>query len=147
MLLKNGLNNKGFRFGVRMSDIIIYNNDNGDVRLKVNLLDETVWLTQEQISVLYGKAKSTINEHIKNIFRDGELIESESLKKFGISEFQQKVPNSYNLDVIISVGYRARSLEGTKFRSKESKKLVSDFDKDVKQLIKKVKNNGTNKFN
>jgi hypothetical protein len=66
--------------------------------------------------VLFGKSKSTINEHIKNIYSEGELEESTSLKKFGISEFQQKAPKYYNLDVIISVGYRVKSQQGTQFR-------------------------------
>ena len=63
-------------------------------------------LTQDQMAILFGKAKSTINEHIKNIYAEEELEESQTLKKFGISEFQQKAPNYYNLDMIISVGYR-----------------------------------------
>ncbi|MDF1581637.1 MAG: RhuM family protein, partial [Desulfuromonadales bacterium] len=85
-------------------------------RIDVHLEDETVWLTQEHMSQLFGKAKSTINEHIKNIFAEGELVEGEVMKKFGISEFQQKAPNYYNLDVIISVGYRVKSQQGTQFR-------------------------------
>ena len=64
---------------------------------------------------LFGKAKSTINEHIENIFAEGELVEADEMKKFGISEFQQKGPNYYNLDVIISVGYRVKSHQGTQF--------------------------------
>jgi hypothetical protein len=66
--------------------------------------------------MLFGKAKSTINEHIKNIYEEKELEESSTLKKFGISEFQQKAFNYYNLDVIISVGYRVKSPQGTQFR-------------------------------
>ncbi|MDY0222881.1 MAG: virulence protein RhuM/Fic/DOC family protein [Desulfobacterium sp.] len=73
-------------------------------------------MTQDQMAFLFGKAKSTINEHIKNIFKEGELDETLVLKKFGISEFQQKTPNFYNLDVIISVGYRVKSIQGTQFR-------------------------------
>jgi len=65
---------------------------------------------------LFGKAKSTINEHIKNIYKENELIETETMQKFGNSEFQQKAPFFYNLDVIISVGYRVKSLQGTQFR-------------------------------
>jgi len=97
-------------------EILIYQSKQGDIKLDVRLEDETVWLTQDQMAVLFGKAKSTINEHIKNIFSEGELEESTSLKKFGNSEFQQKAPNYYNLDVIISVGYRVKSHQGTQFR-------------------------------
>jgi len=98
------------------SEIFIYQNPDGKIRIDVRLEDETVWLTQDHMAQLFGKAKSTINEHIKNIFADGELAESAVVKKFGISEFQQKAPNYYNLDVIISVGYRVRSQQGTQFR-------------------------------
>ncbi|MBV5305832.1 MAG: virulence RhuM family protein [Desulfobulbaceae bacterium] len=98
------------------SEILIYQNQEGKIQLDVRLEDETVWLTQEHMAELFGKAKSTINEHIKNIFAEGELAESEVMKKFGISEFQQKTPNYYNLDVIISVGYRVKSKQGTQFR-------------------------------
>lgn len=98
------------------SEILIYQNPDGKVKIDVRLEEETVWLTQEHMAELFGKAKSTINEHIKNIFAEGELAEDAVVKKFGISEFQQKTPNFYNLDVIISVGYRVKSHQGTRFR-------------------------------
>ena len=97
-------------------EILIYQNQEGNIKIDVRLQEETVWLTQDQMAVLFGKAKSTINEHIKNIFEEGELNEATSLHKFGISEFQQKTPNYYNLDVVISVGYRVKSIQGTQFR-------------------------------
>lgn len=98
------------------SEILIYQAADGQLKVDVRLEDETVWLTQDHMAQLFGKAKSTINEHIKNIFTEGELVESDVMKKFGISEFQQKAPNFYNLDVIISVGYRVKSQQGTRFR-------------------------------
>ncbi len=98
------------------SNFLIYQTSEGNIKIDVLLEDEMVWLTQENMAQLFGKAKSTINEHIKNIFSEGELIESEVIKKFGISEFQHKAPYHYNLDVIISVGYRVKSLQGTQFR-------------------------------
>lgn len=98
------------------SEILIYQNQDGNIKIDVRLEEETVWLTQDQMALLFGKAKSTINEHIKNIFEEGELVESLCLQKFGISKFQQKTPNYYNLDVIISVGYRVKSQQGTQFR-------------------------------
>ena len=67
------------------SEIIIYTDSKGTAKLQVQLEDETVWLTQDQMAMLFGKAKSTINEHIKNIYVEGELEESQTLKKFGIS--------------------------------------------------------------
>ena len=98
------------------SEMLIYQAPDGTIRIDVRLEGETVWLTQDHMAHLFGKAKSTINEHIRNIFAEGELLEESSVKKFGISEFQQKAPNYYNLDVIISVGYRVKSQQGTQFR-------------------------------
>ena len=98
------------------AEILIYHNPDVNIKIDVRLQEETVWLTQDQMALLFGKAKSTINEHIKNIFEEGELNEATSLHKFGISEFQQKAPNYYNLDVVISVGYRVKSIQGTQFR-------------------------------
>lgn len=97
-------------------EIIIYQNPEGNIKIDVRLEEETVWLTQEQMATLFGKAKSTINEHIKNIYEEKELVELATMKKFGNSEFQQKAPFYYNLDVIISVGYRVKSPQGTQFR-------------------------------
>ena len=120
------------------SEIIIYTDIDGTTKLQVQLEDETVWLTQEQMAILFGKAKSTINEHIKNIYAEEELEESQTLKKFGISEFQQKAPNYYNLDVIISVGYRVKSPQGTKFRQWATKRIheyiVKGFTMDDDRL-------------
>jgi len=98
------------------SEILIYQNQDGNIKVDVRLEEETVWLTQDQMAILFGKAKSTINEHIKNIYEENELLESTTMKKFGNSEFQQKAHNYYNLDVIISVGYRVKSPQGTQFR-------------------------------
>lgn len=97
-------------------EILIYQNQDGNIKIDVRLQEDTVWLTQDQMAQLFGKAKSTINEHIKNVFEEGELQEIACMHKFGISEFQQKAPNYYNLDVIISVGYRVKSQQGTQFR-------------------------------
>jgi hypothetical protein len=98
------------------SEIIIYQAEDGQTKIQTRLEDETVWLTQDQMAELFQKAKSTINEHIKNIYAEGELEEATTLKKFGNSEFQRKAPNYYSLDVIISVGYRVKSHRGTQFR-------------------------------
>jgi hypothetical protein len=98
------------------SDILIYQNSDGNIKIDVRLEEETVWLTQDQMAALFGKAKSTINEHIKNIYDEQELEETVTMKKFGNSEFQQKAFNYYSLDVIISIGYRVKSPQGTQFR-------------------------------
>ena len=104
-------------------EIAIFKTDKETINVEVIFEDETVWLTQEQMSRMFEKAKSTINEHIKHIFEEGELKEAVAVKKFGNSEFQQKAPNYYNLDVIISVGYRVKSLRGTQFRQWATKRL------------------------
>ena len=88
--------------------------------------DETVWLTQLQMGILFGKAKSTINEHIKNIYKDEELLKNKTMRKFGISEFSDKPTNLYNLDMIISVGYRVKSKNGIIFRQ-WANKVLKDY--------------------
>lgn len=98
------------------SEIIIYQTEDGLTKIQTRLEDETVWLTIEQMAELFQKAKSTINEHILNIYKEGELEKDSSLRKIGISDFSTKPTNYYNLDVIISVGYRVKSLRGTQFR-------------------------------
>ena len=108
----------------KRNEIILF--ENQGVRLEVNLKDETVWLTQEQMSKLFGKAKSTINEHIKNVYKGGELIEKETMTKFGNSEFADKPTNYYNLDMIISVWYRIKSQNGILFR-KWATSVLKDY--------------------
>lgn len=97
-------------------EIVIYQTEDGSVKVDVLFQDETVWLMQEQMALLFGKSKSTINEHILNIYQEGELLEKDSKRKIGISDFSTKPTNFYNLDVIISVGYRVKSRQGTMFR-------------------------------
>ena len=98
------------------SEIILYQTEDGQAKLQVKMEHETVWLSQDQMAKLFEKAKSTINEHIKNIYSEKELSEDQTIRKFGNSEFLGKPTNFYNLDVIISVGYRVKSLRGTQFR-------------------------------
>ena len=108
----------------KRNEIILF--ENQGVKLEVNLKDETVWLTQEQMAKLFGKAKSTINEHIKNVYKEGELVENETMTKFGNSEFADKPTNYYNLDMIISVGYRVKSQNGILFR-KWATNVLKDY--------------------
>lgn len=98
------------------SEIIIYQTEDGRTKIETRLEEETVWLTIEQMAELFQKSKSTINEHILNIYKEGELEKEGSLRKIGNSDFSTKPTNFYNLDVIISVGYRVKSLRGTQFR-------------------------------
>lgn len=90
------------------NEIVIYQSQDGTIKVDVLFEGETVWLTIEQMSLLFGKSRSTINEHILNIYKEGELVEIESMRKIGNSDFSTKPTNYYNLDVIISVGYRVK---------------------------------------
>lgn len=99
-----------------MSDIIMYQTEDGLTKIEVEFDKDTVWLTQDQMAELFQKSKSTINEHIKNIYEEGELNKEDTMRKFGITELSTKPTNFYSLDVIISVGYRVKSIRGTQFR-------------------------------
>ena len=98
------------------SEIVIYKSEDGNIKVDVLFEDETVWLTIDQMSTLFGKSRSTINEHILNVYAEGELSEADTIRKIGNSDFSTKPTNFYNLDVIISVGYRVKSKQGTQFR-------------------------------
>jgi hypothetical protein len=99
-------------------EILIYQNSEGSIKLDVRLEEETVWLTQAQLCELFQKSKATISEHIKNVFDEGELNENSVVRKFRTTATDGKSyeVNYYNLDVIISVGYRVKSQQGTQFR-------------------------------
>lgn len=100
------------------SNIIIYQTEDGQTRIETRLEDETVWLTQAQLCELFQKSKATVSEHVKNIFAEGELEETSVVRKFRTTAADGKKydTNFYNLEVIISVGYRVKSHQGTKFR-------------------------------
>jgi hypothetical protein len=98
------------------SEILIYQNNQGNIKIDVRLEDETVWLNIDQMALLFGKSRATINEHILNVFNENELQKDMVMRKIGISDFSTKPTNFYNLDVIISVGYRVKSQQGTQFR-------------------------------
>lgn len=106
---------------MNMGEILLYQNQDGNIKIDVRLEEETVWLTQAQIALLFGKGRSTITEHIVNVFSEGELEQNRTCRKFrlvqkeGTREVEREVEH-YNLDVIISVGYRVKSLQGTQFR-------------------------------
>lgn len=105
--------------GVNMnnnSDIIIYSAQDGLIKIQARLENETVWLTIDQMAELFQKSRSTINEHILHIYEEKELDSEATMRKIGISDFSTKPTNYYNLDVVISVGYRVKSQQGTQFR-------------------------------
>ena len=99
-------------------EIILYQNPEGNIKIDVRIEDETVWLTQAQICELFQKSKATISEHIKHVFSEGELIENSVVRKFRTTAADEKNYETryYNLDVIIPVGYRLKSPQGTQFR-------------------------------
>lgn len=103
------------------TEILIYQNLDGNIKIDVRLEEETVWLTQDQMATLFGKGRSTVTEHIANVFEEGELEQNRTCRKFrqvrqeGNREVEREIEH-YNLDVIISVGYRIKSPQGTQFR-------------------------------
>ena len=101
---------------IKKNQFIIYQTEDGKVRIETHFEKETVWLNLNQIAELFQKSRSTINEHILNIYKELELEEVSTSRKIGISDFSTKPTNFYNLDVIISVGYRVKSHRGVHFR-------------------------------
>ncbi len=106
-------------------EIIIYQTDDGGTKIDVRFEDETVWLTQQQLCELYQTSKSNISEHIKHIFEEGELDENSVVRKFRTTAADGKSYNTtyYNLDMIISLGYRVKSIIATAFRRWATERL------------------------
>ncbi|MCR4592443.1 MAG: virulence RhuM family protein [Bacteroidaceae bacterium] len=123
-------------------EIIIYQSDDGKIKLDVRLENNTVWLTIEQMAELFGKARSTVNEHILNAYAEGEIEEDKTMRKVGNSDFSTKPTNYYNLDVIISVGYRVKSRVGTRFRQWATEKLTEYIIKGFVLDDERLKNLG-----
>jgi len=128
--------NQSFLKNSNNSQILLYQTEEGVTKIEARLEDETVWLTIDQMSELFQKSRSTINEHILNIYEEQELDSQSSMRKIGNSDFSvngakkagnktnTKPTNYYNLDVIISVGYRVKSTRGTKFRQWATARLT-----------------------
>ena len=108
------------------SEIIIYQTENNDVRIQTRLQDETVWLTQNSMASLFQTTKQNISLHLINIFKDNELAEDSVVKNFltTAADGKQYSTKYYNLDAIISVGYRVKSPQGTKFRQWATKRIA-----------------------
>ena len=96
--------------------LLLYESQGGTIRLDVRMDDETVWLSLDQMATLFGESRATINYHVLNVYADGELPEVSTKRKIENLDFSTKPTNFYNLDVIISVGYRVKSQQGTRFR-------------------------------
>ncbi len=127
-----------YKKDTQKKEIIIYQGENGKPVFDVHIVDETAWLTIDQMAELFDKSRSTINEHILNIYSENELTEVESSRKIGNTDFSTKPTNYYNLDVIISVGYRVKSQQGTQFRRWATARLreyiVKGFTMDDERL-------------
>lgn len=146
-----------FRGGLLMyeeTNILIYQTEEGQTKIDVRLEDETVWMTQKAIAELYQKGVNTINEHIKNIYAEGELQESATIRKNRIVQIEgkrevEREVSFYNLEIIIAIGYRVRSHRGTQFRQWATERLneylVKGFTMDDDRL-KEMRNFGQDYF-
>lgn len=128
-------------------EIVIYQTEDGITKLSVNLQDETVWLSLEQMAELFQRDKSTISRHIKNVFGEGELLQASTVANFATVQKEggrEVVRNIeyYNLDVIISVGYRVKSIRGTQFRIWASSVLKEYIKKGFALDDERLKGNG-----
>lgn len=131
-------------------EVIIYQTEDGLTKLNVQLENESVWLTQEQMTLLFDRDKSTISRHIKNIFSEGELDEKVVVAYFATTSehgaveglTQTHMTAFYNLDVIISVGYRVKSVRGTQFRQWATKRIHEFIVKGFTMDDERLKGNG-----
>lgn len=127
------------------SDFILFKTEDDKISVDVRFEDETVWLSQEQMAALFGKGRSTITEHIGNVYNEGELEQNRTCRKFrqvrqeGTREVVREL-DYYNLDVIISVGYRVKSLRGTQFRIWATKRLNEYIRKGFTMDDERLKN-------
>ena len=135
-------------------EILIYQTEDGTTKIETRLIEESVWLTQAQIAELFQKSRVTITEHINNIFKEGELIEEVVCRKFRhttqhgaiIGKTQESEVNIYNLDVIISVGYRVKSHRGTQFRIWATQRLKEYIIKGFALNDDLLKNGGKGNY-
>lgn len=125
--------------------VIIYNTDDGETKIEVTVEGETVWLSQAQMAELFQKDRKTITEHIGNVFKEEELAENSVCRKFQhtASDGKEYDVNFYNLDVIISVGYRVTSLRGTQFRIWATQRLREYIVKGFAMDDERLENGGT----
>lgn len=127
-----------------MSEMILYTAADGGIQIKVTLEDETVWLSLDQMAQLFGRDKSTVSRHIKNIFEEGELQRDSVVANFATTASDGKTyqVEHYNLDVIISVGYRVKSVQGTHFRQWAAARLKEYLIKGFTMDDERLKNLG-----
>lgn len=121
--------------------ILIYQAEDGKIKIETRLENETVWLTQEQMAQLFQRERSVITKHLKNIFKEQELDEKSNVQILHISGSDRPI-KFYNLDVIISVGYRVKSVQGTRFRQWASTRLKEYLIKGFTMNDELLKQNG-----
>lgn len=138
------MDNKSSQMQESMGEIVIYQIDEANTQIDVKFYDETVWLTQMQMAELFQSSKSNISEHIKHIFEEGELDEISVVRKFRTTAKDGKSyeTNFYNLDMIISLGYRIKSIIATKFRRWASDKIKQYLTKGFVIDDQRLKNLG-----
>lgn len=139
------IDNKNVNTNKNQGEVVIYQTDNGATKIDVRFVDETVWLTQQQMAELFKSSRSNIVEHIQHIYEEGELDENSTCRKFrqvqteGSREVTREIPH-YNLDMIISLGYRVKSIIATHFRRWATEHLkeyiVKGFTMDDERLKK-----------
>jgi hypothetical protein len=124
------------------NEIIIYRPNEAAEHIEVRLENDTVWLNQEQISVLFQRDQSVISRHIRNVFKEEELDEKSTMQKMHIPK-SDKLVAFYNLDVIVSVGYRVKSKQGTQFRIWATTVLREYLLKGyaINQRVNRIENN------
>jgi hypothetical protein len=127
-----------------MTEFLIYQAEDGRTKLNVLLEHETLWLSQKQLTELFGKAKGTISEHIKHIFEDGELVEDSVVRllRTTAADGKQYEVAHYNLDMVLALGYRVRSSVGVRFRQWASDKLKEFIIKGFVLDDERLKNPG-----
>ena len=128
-------------------DVIIYQTDDGKTKIDVRFVDESVWLTQLQLVKLFDSSKANISEHIKNIYEEGELDEESTVRKFRTVQIEgdrevTRTVTHYNLDMIISLGYRVKSIVATKFRRWATERLKEYLIKGFTMDDDRLKNLG-----
>ncbi len=119
------------------TQFLLYKSENGKIKVDVLVQDETVWLTQIQMAELFGRDRTVVTKHINNIFKEGELEEKSNVQNLHFAHSDKPI-KYYNLDVIISVGYRVKSLQGTRFRQWATQHLkefiIKGFSMDDERL-------------
>ena len=133
--------------GDKQGEIVIYQNNDGSTKIDVRFVDETVWLTQQQMAELFQTSRSNVIEHISHVYEEGELDVGSTCRNFrqvrmeGTRQVTRELPH-YNLDMIISLGYRVKSLIATQFRRWATERLKEYIIKGFTMDDERLKGNG-----